>query len=377
MNPVKKILLVQLYSNGDCLYATAIAKQIKKDHPGCQLTWAISSFCSKIIANNPDVDAIVEIDNVAKNDVSAFRKFKRKIGLWKKEGIYDEIFITHNADTNQAYYDGSIRSSILKAYPGKLTVPVTPVLKLYDSEMLNAKQFAEKHALATYRNVVLFEYAPQSGQSNMTTAMAIQLAETLAAKGDTAVILSSANKIDHHLPAVIDGSRMTLRETAALTHYCSFLLGSSSGITWISTSEASKQLPMVQLLNADAPWVNPISRDFERFGLPVNSVIELIQYEPGMIISCVTMALNDFNAARKQFNQPVPLHFKTTRRIVYNLLIYLEFGAILKHIRVNREMYGDNLSFYLAVLTGFVTSPFKLIKNLVTKKATRFRKIYQ
>ena len=29
-----KILLVQLYSNGDCLYATTVAQQIKKDFPG-------------------------------------------------------------------------------------------------------------------------------------------------------------------------------------------------------------------------------------------------------------------------------------------------------------------------------------------------------
>ena len=48
-NEPKNILLVQLFSNGDCLYATTIARQIKQDYPGCKLTWAIASFCKDII----------------------------------------------------------------------------------------------------------------------------------------------------------------------------------------------------------------------------------------------------------------------------------------------------------------------------------------
>ena len=75
----KKIILVQLYSNGDCLYATAIARQIKQDFPGCHLTWAIASFCKSIIFNNPFVDEILEVDSVAKNDTPALRTFKKKI----------------------------------------------------------------------------------------------------------------------------------------------------------------------------------------------------------------------------------------------------------------------------------------------------------
>ena len=37
-----KVSLVQLDANGDCLYATTIARQIKQDYPGCHLTWWIS-----------------------------------------------------------------------------------------------------------------------------------------------------------------------------------------------------------------------------------------------------------------------------------------------------------------------------------------------
>src|SRR5664279_2688097 len=114
MEQQQKILLVQLFSNGDCLYATAVARQIKKDFPGCHLTWAIAGFCKSIIANNPFVDEIMEVNSVAKNDVGAFRKFKKEVKETQINGEFDEVFITHDLDTNQASYDGCIRSGIFR-----------------------------------------------------------------------------------------------------------------------------------------------------------------------------------------------------------------------------------------------------------------------
>lgn len=364
----QKIILVQLYSNGDCLYATTVARQIKLDFPGCHLTWAIAAFCKSIIANNPYVDEVLAVNTVAKNDVAAFRRFKKELYGRQKEGVYDKVFIVHNTDTNHAFYDGSIRSSILNAYPGPITVPVQPVLRLYPAEIENANQFVSEKELKNYKNVVLFEYAPQSGQSNITPDLALKVAEGIVAGKSTAVILSSANKINHPDKAIIDGSSLSLRETAALSHACTFLLGSSSGITWVTTSEAGKHLPMVQLLNANTTWVNPISRDFERFHIPNNKVIELLDFDVAKIVNCVNLALEDFEAAKTKFSQPIPLHFKTTRSIVYNLLCYFEFGAIAKHIKVNRAMYGNNLSFFKELIMGFIVAPFTLIKNLLTKK---------
>ena len=166
MEPAKKILLVQLYSNGDCLYATAVARQIKQDFPGSHLTWAIASFCKSIIAGNPYIDEIMEVGTVAKNDVVAFRKFKKDIYRHHKK--FDEIFVTHNADTNQALYDGCIRSSILRAYPYPITVPVTPILHLSEEEIERVEKFASEHQLNNYKQVILFEFAPQSGQLKIT-----------------------------------------------------------------------------------------------------------------------------------------------------------------------------------------------------------------
>ena len=74
----QKILLVHLYSNGDCLYATAVAKQIKHDFPGCHLTWAIARFCKSIISNNPYVDEVMEID-IAKDDAARVAAVKQSL----------------------------------------------------------------------------------------------------------------------------------------------------------------------------------------------------------------------------------------------------------------------------------------------------------
>lgn len=363
-----KILMVQLFSNGDCLFATTIARQIKQDYPGCHLTWAIAPFCRSIIENNPYVDAIMEVTSVPKSDVIAFRKFKREAFKKKASGEFDEVFITTNMDTNQALYDGTIRSNILNAYPYPITVPVQPVVNLYEQERSRAQAFAEEHSLNNFSEVVLFEFAPQSGQSKkLTKDFALSVAEKLATNPKTAVILSSAHKIEHTSPNIIDGSALSIRETAALTHYCTFLLGCSSGLTWLSTSSAAKQLPMVQLLNPDTSWVNPISRDFERVGVSTDNLIELIHFSDVSVSDCIKEAFLNFPLAKKRYNEPVPLQFKTTRKIVYNLLCYLEIGAIIEHIKYNRKVYGDNPAFYKEVILGIVTAPFKLIWNKLRK----------
>ncbi len=368
MEQKRKILLVQLFSNGDCLYATTVARQIKKDYPGCHLTWAIAGFCKSIIANNPYVDEIMEVNSVAKNDVVAFRKFKKEVAQKKINGAFDEVFITHNMDTNQALYDGCIRSGIFRGYPKPITVPVQPVLRLSDNEINNTRLFSEQHNLSNYKQVILFEFAPLSGQSAITKEIAIRITGKLCENKDIAVVLSSGNKIQHADKNIIDGSVLSLRETAALTHYCSMLLGCSSGITWVSTSDAAKQLPMIQIINPETDWVNPVSRDFKRYGMDANSVIELTHLNESELINCIIEASVNFSSAHAKYNQEIPVHFKTTRNIVYNLLCYLEFRAILKHIKINRQVYGNNVSFFWEVFLGFITAPFKLIKNIITKK---------
>ena len=370
MNHPKKIVLLQLMSNGDCLYATAVARQIKNDFPGCSLTWIIASFCKNIIDNNPYVDVIEVIPDVSKsNCVPIIRRLRKELSQRKVKGEIDEFFFTQVVDSNQANYDGSIRSSIFRGYDRPITVPVTPVLRLRDEEIARVKTFVEKFKLTKYKHVILFEFAPQSGQLAMTPAIAVKMANEIIRNEHTAVILSSNIKLGDEFERIIDGSTLTLRETAALTHYCTLLLGCSSGITWISTSDAAKQLPMVQVLDPNAYWVNPISRDFERFGLPGESVIELYEFNDARIIECINDVLNNgFLFAREKFFSVLPLQFKTARRSIYNMLCFFQFKSIVKLIRINIAVFGWNPLLIKEIAAGFTTAPFRLVYNTITKR---------
>lgn len=367
-NPTKNILLVHLFSNGDCLYATAIARQIKKDYPDCTLTWAISESCKAIIDNNPYVDEISVLNNIPKNDLKAFRKVKKEVLYEKTIGKWQEVFITQNMDENQAYYDGCIRSGILRAYPHSITEGLSPVLRLTDAEKKRINAFAEEKELKKNQFNILFEFAPQSGQLPISKEFAIKLAEDLVKTEGVAIILSSASKINHTNSKIIDGSCLTLRETAGLTFFCTLLIGCSSGITWASTSDGAKMLPMIQLVDPNAPWINPVSRDFERNDIPTNKIIDIITFDADYIKNCIFFSLKNFEEARVRYNQNIPLQFLTSRRIVYNLLTQLQFNYILKHISINVSVYGHDFRFYNQVFLALVTFPFKLLRNTWKKK---------
>lgn len=368
MNNPKRILLVQLYSNGDCLYATAVARQIKQDFPGCHLTWLIAKFCKDIISGNPYVDEMLVTDEVPKNDIIAFRKLKRKVAIEKKNGKWNQVFITHNMDDNQALYDGTIRGMIFRAYSNPVTVPVQPVLVLREEEKQKVKQFAGVNQLQQFKNVILWEYAPQSGQSVLSFDFVMKVAERITQLSGTCVILSSANSFSSG-EKIIDASGLSVRENAELTHYCSLLIGCSSGITWLSTSSAAKQLPMLQLLDPQAYFRNAPSVDFGRYGISTNELIELIEFGEDKIVQIVKAIVNDgISSAKEKFNEPLPIQFNTTRKVVYNLLCYLQFKAIARHYRITKSIYGRHPLFVKQFMLGFLTFPFKLIANKWRKR---------
>ncbi len=368
---VKKILLVQLFSNGDCLYATTVARQIKNDYPNCELTWAIAGFCKDIISLNPYVDHIRVVNDVPKNDNKSFRKFKKKVFSEKAEGIWDEVFVTSNMDNNQALYDGTIRGMVLRAYPHKITVPLQSVLVLSEKEINNVAAFSQKNNLSNFKNVILWEYAPQSGQSQLSFDLVMRLSKQLILIPSTCVILSSANAFQS-TDQIIDASVLSVRENAALSHYCSLLIGCSSGITWLCASSAGKMLPMIQLLNPYTAFINAPSVDFTRYDINTKHLIEMTSIDEEKIYECVKIVIEkSFSTAREKYNQPLPLQFNTTRKVVYNMLCYLQFGAILKHAKIMLSIYGFNLEFLKQLFLAIITAPFKLISNLYTKKAIK------
>ena len=147
----KKILLIHLFSNGDCLYATTVVKQIKQDFPGCHLTWLISTSCSSMAVNNPDVDALWQIQLPASQEEKEqlFEQHIHDAQRKKQAGEYDEVFVTQILGDNFAKYDSCVATSIYRCYGEPITVDKTSVLVLTNEEIEKAATFAMSSRCST------------------------------------------------------------------------------------------------------------------------------------------------------------------------------------------------------------------------------------
>lgn len=360
----KRILLGQLVAFGDCLYATAIARQIKHDYPGCHLTWAIGSMCRSILDGNPYVDDIWEVSIQRISDVKKiWTIFAREATERKKRGDFDEIFLTQLAPGNLHNYDGTIRSSIFNAYPKPVTVPVTPVLRLSPSEIEHVRRFADAHGLNGRSPAILFESSPKSGQSCITQDFALAVAQKLTAcSPDVRIILSSNIPFQPPHDRIIDGSVLSLRENAELTKYCSLLVGGSSGVSWIATSDWALPLPMIQIIRPDAQWFASFVRDHEQWGLPTNRLLEMTDCDTDNLVSCITAVLTSgFDSARASYHQRLPVTFHSYQAILVHLLLRGRFLTAARLIRTNIKRHGCRIQLFLPAgfLLSTLSSPFR------------------
>jgi hypothetical protein len=367
----EKFLILQLYSNGDCLYATAIARQLKNDFPGCHVTWAIAPFCAAILRNNPYVDEVWSVGYITDRTIETFRANRRRLFDEANGKGFDKIFFTQIIEENFSFYNGLVRTSIFAAFQRPITVPVEPTLVLDESERNKVEQFVRRHDLKGSDFVVLFESAPQSGQLAMDTQQALHLAKQISNEDQsTRFILSSATPIAEESYSVIDGSSLTLRETAFLTHYCNLLIGCSSGITWSSTSTAAKKIPSIQLLNKNAYLFNSPTLDHLRVGLPTDRWLELTEFNEEKLIACITaIKTKGFEAAKQQFAQKPVQTFKLYRGITHSFLNDGKLRLLGKFISRNFKIYGFNLSMFKYILLGIVLFPVQLIINSLNKKS--------
>jgi hypothetical protein len=304
---MKRILLIHLGTYGDCVMATTIARQIKVDYPRCHLTWCISDKYVGAIINNPDVDAIWEFALQAGETITVggWDRCKIEANKRKDAGEFDIMFCTQVYPDNVTNFDGTTRSSTFRNYPHPITVPVVPVVRLLPEETARVRAFSEEHRLSSYRHLVLLECSPGSGQSALNLEMGIELAKRITeARDDFAVIITT------HLPfiapnkRVLSGNVFSYRENAALTHYCTLLVGCSSGVSWLGTSTASKQLKTVQFLtrNLGAGFAS-MAYDFEHWGFPNQHIIENTTTKIDDMVAVVLDALVDFPRAREKHHQ--------------------------------------------------------------------------
>ena len=339
----RRILLGQLSANGDCLYATAVARQIKNDWPDCHLTWAIGSSCRSVIEGNPHVDAVWEVPLNDRSKVAeAWQCFEREARARRRRGEFDELFLTQIFPNNVGNFDGTVRSSIFRGYPGPMTVPVTPVVRLSEQEVEHAEQFARVNHLAKRAHVVLFECGPLSGQSFVNVDYALEVARSLVREvPGTCVLLSSAKRLNSQDDTVIDASTLTFRENAAITRYCSLLVGCSSGITWLCTSDAAKPLPMIQILRGSAGVYGAVVHDLEHWGLPSDHVIEMRDSSTEHAGRCARAVLTQgIRQARLEFNEPLKFRLDNYYEIILSRLAQGDVMSVGRSLKELVRRYG-------------------------------------
>jgi len=333
----KRILLGHLSAKGDCVYATVIARQIKTDYPGCFLTWGIGSMSREVLKGNPYVDEIWEFPMQNHGEMKqAWQAFESEVNKRYVKGDFDEIFLTQISPSNFRNYDGTVRSSIFRAYPRLITVPITPVINLLPEEVETVSQFARFHHLSEKANVILFECASNSGQSFVTPDYALEVAKALVLKlPDTAVILASAIAVDSGDDRIISSDVLSFRDHAELSKYCNLLVGCSSGITWLCTSDWAKPLPTIQLLLGSTSVYASMVHDFEYWGRATDHIIEMTDCSESQLVDCIYLALTKG---------------VTEARLCYHQQIALEFTFYLSHIRSLLLESGQYEEVFLTLL---------------------------
>lgn len=366
----EKILLVHLASNGDCLYVTAIARQIKKDYPGCHLTWIISNLCSQVLINNDDVDKVEtwEVKSVKDALFDAWYDLQQKLNSPGFKEQYDHIFKTQFFPENIHLYDGTIRSSLLRSYPNYKSMPVTPHLRLTGHEISNAEKFVLENNMSSFKKVVLFECTPGSGQSFINPALAIEISQKLTEIfPDMVVVLSTHLPLDTHHERIIVANTISFRENAQLAKHCDLFIGASSGITWLLTSDwIEKPIPSIQLLSvAKGISFASVKYDFDYWGLDHGHIVEI--FTPGVqrVIECVKLYYSHGMAAcLERYNEkvkPNPFFIKDYFNIVAKRKrLSLLFGLFRNFAERNGLSLKLGAAFVYIFLQGVVRIPYVL-----------------
>jgi hypothetical protein len=360
-------LLGQLGANGDCVYATTVARQIKADDPDCHLTWAIGSSCRQVIEHNPHVDDVWEVEYGQRTLMfSVWTAFEQEARRRQGRGDFDEVHFTQINPANFKNFDGTVRSSIFRGYPRPITVPIAPVIRLSQDEIARVTRFANDHGLmSTSGPVVLIESAPQSGQSPMTKEWAYSLALTIVnAMPNVRVITTSPMtglKNESHL---IDASGLRFRDVAELSRYCSLFIGCSSGLTWLLTSDAATSIPMIQILASKVGDYGAVVHDLEYWGLPSKHVIELHDCSVEYAAQCALDVLMEGIApVRDRYHEDLPLSFTHYLETMVPIVGRGDFRDFVSSWRHTARRYG--------LQSGLVRDTGRLVRSKVLRRLTK------
>jgi ADP-heptose:LPS heptosyltransferase len=359
----KRFLIGQLGKFGDCLYATTLAKQIKHDFPESHITWAIMPKYKSILDLNPHIDDIWEVDADDSNyDKSGWEKFESEALQRKEKGDFDEVILSQIPPLNWINFTGTIRGTILSAYKNPITVSVEPIVKLSQTEIANVKNFAEKHNLHQFENVILFECTPGSYQSKVNLDFALEISREIISKNENVCfVISTAEKLAVENRQIIDASELSFRENVELTKLCTLLIGCSSGISWLSTSKNAKKLPTIQLLDAQYVIYTGMHFDFQINQLDNNHILEMVDFDKIKVISCVEEVMsNGLKATKAIYQQEYKPNFLHLKNLTKSLIGSKNQSSMISEFTRNYIVINDKQNNKISESTSFLCFYMKL-----------------
>lgn len=340
---MNRILIGQLGANGDCLYATILAHQLRVDNPEAHITWAISRQCAGVVANNPHIDAVWEVEPCGRPVDLIWPLFEHEVLRRYVRREFDQVLLSQIHPNNFQNYDGTIRPSILRAYGRPITVPIANIVVLTAEEIGRVDQYVGQQAISDFRHRILFECSSTSGQSFVTPDFAQDVAAHVYAMLPDTVIIFNTN-----LPMKLRDRRsrysgsLSLRECAHLTRYCTLMVGCGSGGSVAATSTAANPLPMIQLLSQSTSVYASFKHDFEYFGIEDRSILEMTREDPKYIAECIVQSCNEgADAAAERFAAPIAVRFDHYFAMIgSNLLRSFRYVDAARSLSVTAARYG-------------------------------------
>ena len=176
---------------------------------------------------------------------------------------------------------------------------------------------------------MLFECAPQSGQSLMTIEKAKEIAERIIRKNPNIKFILSSNQSFVSLnPNIVDGSKISWRENAELANYCNLIVGCSSGISWLCTAQWTKPLPIIQIVNPNyrgGGITASMKIDFRFYGIETKNLIELYNPSEDLLQECIlSVTENNFNTVKKLYDITDNSYFANIRFLISSRILFRE-----------------------------------------------------
>jgi hypothetical protein len=365
MKDQKKILLIQLGSYGDCVMVTTVARQIKVDYPDCQLTWAVMSRYAGLLINNPDVDVIwkVEPTDTAKTGQELWDSIYNQAN-----GHYDLIYTTQVYPNNVALFDGTIRSSLFRGYPNPITVPVVPIVHLTDDEYEHVRVFAERNKLSSFKKVVLMECTPSSGQSKMDLSKGIEIANAIITQHqDTIVLISTHVQFSPPNARILHAGELSFRENIALSHYCTFFIGCSSGLSWLMLTDSAKKMEMIIYVSRIVGiCFASLVYDLKYWKLPCDHIIENDTSDLNEMKEIALQSLDNFGQAHQRYHKEMrPAFWSILLLIKKEHFVKSVIGLVVK----TRKYYFQRNAFTLKEVLSF--KDLKKVLIIIIRNALR------